>query len=362
MKLLRFSRLRFKEWIFGFSFILMSFYNEGKFLSCLVSPGDTTASLNLFDLFSFTNLENRGRTCSVSLFRSMGVIDAALDVKLKEGIVRGRSPPTNDVWENQNKAKAKENAIQNDGLEDVEGEGLSDVKIGKDEERKDKEKEESLVNVMSNLDGPPLFTSLYNSPCLSTETDNYIYDMCLFRNITQSRDDASSDPILLGTWDAWSKYNTIKEENSIVAEEQTKNQETSGTNEGKGQVFEYWMNYEDGSSCRGGNRRSAHVQLLCSKKEFKIDKVEEPYPCEYHLQLSTPIPCYMFEESLSSIPLTKPRKRDGENKKHNEANQSEMMTSRTNDYMNLSEEEIDSLDENSCKIALKVCQGQTFHE
>ena len=26
------------------------------------------------------------------------------------------------------------------------------------------------------------------------------------------------------------------------------------------------------------------------------------------------------------------------------------------------EEEIDSLDENSCKIALKVCQGQTFHE
>ena len=304
-----------KLWVLWSSFIILSLNSELASLSTAVFP-----------TFLITKLE------------SIAEVNA-LDVKLKEGVIRSPSPPPNDVWENQNKGKLEKSSEENGthGLED--------------ETHKVKDKEVDENKIISNKDGPSLLTSFSNSPCLSTQAEDYIYEVCLYRNITQRRNDGYSDPILLGKWDSWSRYEMAKEGESL-AEEDKAAQKFTLTDERTEQNVEYWMNYEDGLSCKGGNIRSAHLKLQCSESEFRIDDIEEPYPCEYHLKLSTPIPCHMFKESLSHLPVRKPRKRVQEERE---------TATKSHSFERLSEEEIDLLDENTCKISLKACQEQQLY-
>ncbi len=89
--------------------------------------------------------------------------------------------------------------------------------------------------------------------CFSLTTDQYRYELCLFKDITQH-----------------------------------------GTSLGK---FERWADaartrqtYGGGQSCWQGPQRSTQLELVCGDAERLLD-VHEPAKCEYHARFQTPAAC-----------------------------------------------------------------------
>ncbi|KAG9047908.1 hypothetical protein FS837_001237 [Tulasnella sp. UAMH 9824] len=108
--------------------------------------------------------------------------------------------------------------------------------------------------------------------CLSKDTGEYTYSVCLFKGATQkSNKDGSSNN--LGNFGTWNKSPSLQPGD-----------------------YEYYtmMHYERGAQCWNGPQRSVTLKLSCGT-ENELLSVSEPEKCEYHFVGKTPALCWPTE-------------------------------------------------------------------
>ncbi|KAG8985108.1 hypothetical protein FRB90_004932 [Tulasnella sp. 427] len=108
--------------------------------------------------------------------------------------------------------------------------------------------------------------------CLSKDTGEYTYSVCLFKGATQkSNKDGSSNN--LGTFGTWNKSPSVQPGD-----------------------YDYYtvMHYERGAQCWNGPQRSVTLKLSCGT-ENELLSVAEPEKCEYHFVGKTPALCWPVE-------------------------------------------------------------------
>ncbi|KAL1924034.1 uncharacterized protein VTP21DRAFT_7069 [Calcarisporiella thermophila] len=122
--------------------------------------------------------------------------------------------------------------------------------------------------------GPEEEWAKLNGECLSFDSGEYTYSVCLFGSATQksNRDYASTH---LGSFERW-----------------------AGSGE-KG-TLEYYSGqlYEHGTRCWNGPERSVKVSIECGK-ENKITSVTEPEKCEYFIKMMSPAACPLEAQTIN---------------------------------------------------------------
>jgi len=108
------------------------------------------------------------------------------------------------------------------------------------------------------------YFTLYKT-CVSTDTVEYTYELCLFEEMRQKPRHGGSSTSL-------GKYS--KDENIDWKEGKTNT-----------------MHYTGGQKCWGGPDRSTKVEILCDKENRIVD-VAEPNKCEYSIKWYTPAICH----------------------------------------------------------------------
>jgi len=107
--------------------------------------------------------------------------------------------------------------------------------------------------------------------CLSKESGEYTYEVCLFGDATQRGGGTNS----LGKYSSWSK--------------------ASNTKPGDPRYYQT-QHYTNGAKCWNGPERSVTLHLSCGT-ENKILTVAEPEKCEYHMTATTPALCLPLESN-----------------------------------------------------------------
>ncbi|KAF8528686.1 glucosidase II beta subunit-like-domain-containing protein [Gautieria morchelliformis] len=105
--------------------------------------------------------------------------------------------------------------------------------------------------------------------CLSKDTGEYTYEVCLFGAATQK----SGAHHNLGSFSSWSTDPNIEP--------------------GEPRYYEI-QHYTGGAQCWNGPQRSVTLHLSCGT-ENQILTIEEPEKCEYHLTATTPALCLPLE-------------------------------------------------------------------
>jgi len=106
--------------------------------------------------------------------------------------------------------------------------------------------------------------------CLSKDTGEYTYEVCLFGDATQKQGGSHHN---LGKFSSWSTDPNIKP--------------------GEPSYYEV-QHYTRGAKCWNGPERSVTLHLSCGT-ENKILTIAEPEKCEYHLTAITPALCLPLE-------------------------------------------------------------------
>ncbi|KIJ56830.1 hypothetical protein M422DRAFT_22966 [Sphaerobolus stellatus SS14] len=101
--------------------------------------------------------------------------------------------------------------------------------------------------------------------CLSTESGEYTYEVCLFGSATQKGSSHNN----LGRFESWNKDSNVKPGEP---------------------AFYTVQHYTGGAKCWNGPMRSVTLHLSCGT-ENKLLTVAEPEKCEYHVTGTTPALC-----------------------------------------------------------------------
>lgn len=123
----------------------------------------------------------------------------------------------------------------------------------------------------SDIYGPESLFFL-NGLCFSTPIDRYIYHVCPFQNITQTRVNGNTKGTLLGVWGDWIENGYSK------------------------------MKYHKGQSCSRSDR-SVIVDIACGQNIFGLipETVQEIESCEYHMTFAMPIACRLLFEGRVAL-------------------------------------------------------------
>lgn len=113
------------------------------------------------------------------------------------------------------------------------------------------------------VSGPPMLFGMA-SRCYSYTDDQYQYELCPFRNVTQ-RDKSLAPGSLHVIMGLWGRYDV--KDNAYAA-----------------------MLFDDGTACGSGTRRSTRVNLECGNR-LTVSRVTEPATCSYDMVFTMPQAC-----------------------------------------------------------------------
>ncbi|XP_072950065.1 glucosidase 2 subunit beta [Epargyreus clarus] len=132
-------------------------------------------------------------------------------------------------------------------------------------ERTVREIEANIRNIQVNLEkdyGLQQEFATLEGQCYDYDDKEYDYKLCMFQKVTQKSKNGGME-VLLGSWGEW-----------------------AGEDGNKYSI----MKYTNGIACWNGPNRIAAVNINCGL-ETKILSVNEPYRCEYKIELVTPAAC-----------------------------------------------------------------------